>query len=330
MSHSLKPTGRARPISNHGDPSRVPASSPELNAESRRLIIDSLSANSARAVKADLTVYRQWGGQLPASEIEIANFLSEQVQRYGKKQSTIKRYANSLHLWHAMQQLSSPVKGLYVTRVLKGIARTQDTRADSAPALTPQHLRQLLGCVELASVRDYRNYTLFCLAFFGAFRRGELVKLRVQDIEFVDQGMKVYIPQSKTNRNGRVEIKPIIALGDTPEICPVFQLRRYIEMTGLSSGAIFRAISPKGRQGAGALSDNSFYWILRQALDQSGLSEEGYSPHSFRAGFITEAHRQGKRHHDIKKISGHRDQKSFERYIREADAFDNHAGALKL
>ena len=142
--------------------------------------------------------------------------------------------------------------------------------------------------------------------------------------------MEIHLPQSKTNRSGNPEVKPIIALPETPELCPVHQLRRYMQMAGISTGAIFRAISPKGRQAAGALKDNSFYWILKQAMDHSGLSEQGYSPHSFRAGFITEAHRQGKRHYDIKKISGHRDQKSFERYIRDADAFHNHAGALDM
>lgn len=330
MRQSLQPLVRPVQIDTQEDPSRVVANAPQLNATSRRLIIDSLSMNSTRAVKADLKVFSDWGGQLPADETEIANFLSDQIQSAGKKYSTVKRYANSLHLWHQMHGLASPVKGTYVRRVLKGMARTQDTRANSAPALIPEHLRQLLSAISLEDVRDYRNYTMFCLAFFGAFRRGELVRLRIDDVIFVDQGMELYIRDSKTNRSGRTETKPIIALPNTPELCPVYQLRRYIDMSGITRGAIFRSVSPKGRQGAGALSDNSFYRILKDALDQSGLSQQGYSPHSFRAGFITEAHRQGKRHHDIKKVSGHRDQKSFERYIREADAFDNHAGALDL
>ncbi|MBB3332567.1 integrase [Halomonas campaniensis] len=56
------------------------------------------------------------------------------------------------------------------------------------------------------------------------------------------------------------------------------------------------------------------------------MADRGFSPHSFRAGFITEAHRQGKPDVAIKRISGHRDQRTFERYIRRTDEFEDHAG----
>src|SRR5690554_3029898 len=44
------------------------------------------------------------------------------------------------------------------------------------------------------------------------------------------------------------------------------------------------------------------------------------------ANFIAEAHRQGKPDVAIKRISGHRDQRTFERYIRRTDEFEDHAG----
>ena len=56
------------------------------------------------------------------------------------------------------------------------------------------------------------------------------------------------------------------------------------------------------------------------------MADCGFSPHSFRAGFITEAHRRGKAAVDIKRVSGHRDQRTFERYIRRTDHFEGHAG----
>ena len=44
------------------------------------------------------------------------------------------------------------------------------------------------------------------------------------------------------------------------------------------------------------------------------------------ANFIAEAHRRGKAAVDIKRVSGHRDQRTFERYIRRTDHFEGHAG----
>lgn len=59
--------------------------------------------------------------------------------------------------------------------------------------------------------------------------------------------------------------------------------------------------------------------LLKKALQRANLSAENFTTHSFRAGFITEAHLRGKSDLQIKRISGHRDQKTFERYIRLAD-----------
>ncbi|WP_444677789.1 hypothetical protein [Halomonas sp. E19] len=56
------------------------------------------------------------------------------------------------------------------------------------------------------------------------------------------------------------------------------------------------------------------------------MTAQGYSPHSFRAGFITEAHLRGKNDLQIKRISAHRDQRTFRSYIRLADAFEDNAG----
>lgn len=70
----------------------------------------------------------------------------------------------------------------------------------------------------------------------------------------------------------------------------------------------------------------TLYIRMGMVLERAGLASQGYSPHSFRAGFITEAHLRGKSDVQIKRVSGHRDQNTFERYIRIADEFENNAG----
>jgi integrase/recombinase XerD len=55
--------------------------------------------------------------------------------------------------------------------------------------------------------------------------------------------------------------------------------------------------------------------ILRAAVDKAGLSAKGISTHSTRRTFITKLHRNGTDLYTIKRITGHRDFKSLERYV---------------
>jgi integrase/recombinase XerD len=55
--------------------------------------------------------------------------------------------------------------------------------------------------------------------------------------------------------------------------------------------------------------------ILRAAVERVGLSAKGISTHSTRRSFITKLHRNGTDLYTIKKITGHKDFKSLERYV---------------
>lgn len=55
--------------------------------------------------------------------------------------------------------------------------------------------------------------------------------------------------------------------------------------------------------------------ILMRAVDKADLASKGISTHSFRRSFITKLHNKGISPVTIKRITGHRDMKSLERYI---------------
>ncbi|WP_231566459.1 site-specific integrase [Litchfieldella xinjiangensis] len=289
------------------------------------MLANSVAPNTVRAMRADLKVYRQAGGRLPATDTEIANYLSQQ-NLLGKKPATLERYANSLHMWHRYMNLPSPVHTMAVRSVMRGIKRTRDMRQASAPALRLEDLLTLLAAMDPNTLHDLRDSAAFALSFYGAFRRSEVVAIGLQDIEWKPQGIIITLHHSKTNQSGRVETKSIRrAAADVP-FCPVALLEAWIQASGIQRGAIFRGISLAGRLGAGRMTDHALYTRMKRALKRAKLADKGFSPHSFRAGFITEAHLRGKSDTQIKRVSGHRDQKSFERYIRIADEFEDHAG----
>ncbi|NOG31692.1 site-specific integrase [Halomonas sp. TBZ9] len=295
-----------------------------LSRDARRLLSESVSPNTVRAMRADLKVYQQAGGCLPATETEIVNYLSAQ-NALGKAPATLVRYANSLHMWHRYHDLPSPVKTIAVRSVIRGIKRSRDMRQASAPALRLKELHALLDSLDRETLYGLRDAAMFALAFYGACRRSEVVAITVDDIEWRPEGIIVTVHHSKTNKSGRVETKSIVRASEKARYCPVRLLEAWLQASDIRRGAIFRAVSLAGRIGAGRLSAQNIHVRMQKALETAGLAAKGYSPHSFRAGFITEAHLRGRSNVQIKRVSGHRDQRTFEQYIRIADAFEDNA-----
>ncbi|RUR27822.1 site-specific integrase [Vreelandella andesensis] len=317
--HPLDP---ASDLSHHHE---VTSNHVGLSREAKRLLSESVSPNTVRAMRADLSVYQKAGGVLPATEIDIANYLSAQ-NALGKKPATLERYANSLHMWHRYHNLPSPVKTIAVRNVLRGIKKSRSMRQTSAPALRLKELHHLLDTLDRETLHGLRDSAVFLLSFYGAFRRSEVVVLAYQDIEWRPEGIVITLHHSKTNRSSRVETKSLMRAPSGSRYCPVTLLERWLTVSGITEGALFRGISSRGKLGAKQMVAQTLYIRMGKALEKAGLTTHGYTPHSFRAGFITEAHLRGKSDLQIKRVSGHRDQNTFERYIRIADEFEDNAG----
>ncbi|WP_242457910.1 tyrosine-type recombinase/integrase [Halomonas sp. YLGW01] len=296
-----------------------------LTPEAQRLLAESVSHNTIRAMRADIRVYLSAGFPLPATEPDIANFLSDQ-NKLGKKPATLIRYANSLHMWHRYMGVSSPARTMTIRSILRGIKKTRDMRQASAPALRLAELHVLLEALDRNTLRGLRDSALFALSFYGAFRRSEIVGLRVDDLDWQPKGVTIRIRYSKTNQAGRIENKSIMQATQETSYCPVTLLKAWLSTSGISRGAIFRSITLGDHIGSGPLTDQTVSDRMKVALEKTSLTDRGYTPHSFRAGFITEAHLRGKSDTQIKRISGHRSQRTFEQYIRIADEFEDHAG----
>ena len=56
---------------------------------------------------------------------------------------------------------------------------------------------------------------MILIGFAGGFRRSELVSIFYEDIEFVKEGVKIFVKKSKTDQSGEGMIKGI----------PTFQLK---------------------------------------------------------------------------------------------------------
>ncbi|GEP07988.1 hypothetical protein MOX02_60260 [Methylobacterium oxalidis] len=162
-----------------------------------------------------------------------------------------------------------------------------------------------------------RDRAMFLVAFAGAFRRSELAAIRAVDLAFAEDGLRGFLPASKSDqeREGTVVAIPS---GEHPDICPVRALRRWL-LAAPSDGFVFRAIRADGMVCEADLHPDSIGRIVKKRSKEAGLSagpRERLSAHGFRAGFITEAYRAGARDAAIMGHSRHRDLKTMHGYVQ--------------
>ena len=82
-----------------------------------------------------------------------------------------------------------------------------------------------------------RDKSLILTGFSGGFRRSELVNIDYDDLEFVNEGVKIFIKRSKTDQSGEGMIKAIPYF-DNKSFCPVLSLKDWIENSKIKSGKL--------------------------------------------------------------------------------------------
>ncbi len=150
------------------------------------------------------------------------------------------------------------------------------------------------------------------VGFSGGFRRSELVNIDYEDLEFVNEGLKIFIKRSKTDQSGEGMIKAIPYF-DNKIFCPVIAIKNWINFSEIRSGKIF------------SVSDKSIALIIKKYALIAGLDPNKYGGHSLRSGFATSAAESGAEERNIMAMTGHKTTQMVRRYIQEANLFKNNA-----
>src|SRR5712671_920437 len=184
----------------------------------------------------------------------------------------------------------------------------------------------MLGMVAGApdNLAGLRDRALLLLGFAGAFRRSELVALDVADLEETEDGFKINIRRSKTDQESQ-GVTIAIARGVTT--CPVKAIKAWLQAAGISEGPLFRPVAKGGRLGTERLTDQSVCSIVKAYAERIGLNATDFGAHSLRAGFLTSAARRGASVFKMRDVSRHKSMDVLQAYVRDADLFQNHAGA---
>ena len=165
-------------------------------------------------------------------------------------------------------------------------------------------------------VKRIRNKALLLIGFAGGFRRSELVNIQYEDVEFVPEGVKIFIKRSKTDQSGEGMVKGIPYF-DNKDYCPVTSLKAWIDHITTNykqtSGKVF------------SISDKGVALIIKKYALWAGLDPNKYAGHSLRSGFATSAAESGAEERNIMAMTGHKTTTMVRRYIQEANLFKNNA-----
>jgi len=288
-----------------------------LELETLKNLKSSKASNTLRAYKAD---YKDFAGfcikhgfkAMPSEPKVISLYLTHLSQT--SKFSTLKRRLASISVIHKLSGHYIDTKHPMITENLMGIKRVKGSYQKAKKPILINDLKSIVNVIDKDKnqKRKAKNRALILIGFAGGFRRSELVAILYEDIDFVTEGVKIFIKRSKTDQSGEGMTKGIPYFSNS-EYCPVIALKDWIEKSQIKSGKIFD------------MSDKSVALAIKKYTAIAGLDSNKYSGHSLRSGFATSAAELGAEERSIMAMTGHKTTQMVRRYIQEANLFKNNA-----
>lgn len=299
----------------------------KLDDLTQKYLNHSLSPSTRKFYTIDLRIFSEWCQSLgletqPATSDTVARFLVAQAQM-GIKPATLVRRLAAIKMIHEALGYDSPTQHKLVKSVLKGIKREKGVAPKKKAPATAERIANMIAHCSSDTLIGLRDKALLLLGFSGAFRRSELVALTVNDIERTPEGIKVTIRKSKTDQEGMGQV---IAIPNGTRFRIVDTLMAWLSTANITSGPLFRGVKKGGHLQKTALSDRAISDIVKLYARKAGLTEDDFSGHSLRAGFITSGAAAGADLFKLMEISRHKKPETVLGYVRESKLFENHAG----
>ena len=303
----------------------------KLQEETLKNLKNSKALNTVRAYKSDfedfsLFCVKNNFNNLPSEPKVVSLYLTHLSSR-DSKISTIKRRLVSIGVIHKMKGHYLDTKHPVIIENLMGIRRRKGTIQKGKKPLLINDLKILIDVINKENepdIKKLRNKALLIIGFSGGFRRNEIVSLDVEDLEFVFEGMKITVKRSKTDQYGEGMVKAIPHF-DNSLYCPVSTLQRWLNISKIKKGSLFRRFLKGSVLSDKRLTDQSIALIIKNYLVKAGIDCSNYSGHSLRSGFATSAAEAGAEERSIMNMTGHKSTEMVRRYIKEANLFKNNA-----
>ena len=286
--------------------------------------------NTLRAYKSD---FKDFGGfcakhgfdSLPTEPKIVALYLTNLSKT--SKISTLRRRLVSISMVHKLKGHYLDTKHPIIIENLMGIKRLMGSFQKGKKPLLINHLKLIVDVInqqKIDEIKKARDKSIILIGFGGGFRRTELISIDHEDLEFVSEGLKITLRRSKTDQFGEGMIKGLPYFTNE-NYCPVINLKKWLELSNIKSGPIFRRFTKGSSLTSNRLTDQTVVLLIKNYLNLAGIENSNYSGHSLRSGFATVAAESGADERSIMAMTGHKTTQMVRRYIKEANIFKNNA-----
>lgn len=320
----------------HDEQKIIKLGNEEVSPQAVKFLKKSIAENTYKSYESDLKVFKEWCEKqnvpyLPASPITIANFLADQATVV--KSSTLERRIWAIQFVHKKNNIEPlPTKAELVKSVLSGILKENLQATARKKPILPEDLKKIVDTISTETLIGLRDRALLLLGFGGAFRRSELVSIKVEHLNFLDNGISLYLPKSKTDQSGKGATKSILKTNTA--YCPVLAIESWLKESRIKSGFIFRSTLPGDQLRPSYnnpkkpdLTPHSVALIVKKYAELAGFNPQDYSGHSLRRGFVTSAYLNGASLFKIKEMTLHENLDNLTIYYEDLEKFERNAAA---
>jgi site-specific recombinase XerD len=302
-----------------------------LQEETLLNLQNSKAKNTVRAYKSDFSNFglfcAQNGFKSLPSEPKIVSLYLTYLSTKDVKMSTLKRRLVSIGVIHKYNGYYLDTKHPSIIENIMGIKRRKGSIQKGKKPILINNLKQIINAIDKEKneeIKKIRDRSIILIGFAGGFRRNEIVSLDYEDLDFVQQGLKISLKRSKTDQFGEGLIKGLPYF-DNSQYCPVVSIHKWIEISKIDSGPLFRRFNKGSNLSVNRLSDQTVALLIKDYLKIAGIESRNYSGHSLRSGFATSAAESGVEERSIMAMTGHKSTEMVRRYIKEANLFKNNA-----
>jgi len=300
-----------------------------LQEETLLNLKSSKAINTIRAYKSDFRDFvlfcAQNGFRSLPSDPKVVSLYLTNLSTKDVKMSTLKRRLVSIGVIHKLKGHYLDTKHPSIIENIMGIKRRKGSIQKGKKPLLINNLKQIINAIDEFNneeIKKFRDRSIILIGFSGGFRRNEIVSLDFEDLDFVTEGLKINLRRSKTDQFGEGTVKALPYF-ENSQYCPVFSLKKWIEVSHIKSGPLFRRFSKGCKLMENRLTDQTVALLIKNYLKLAGIDSKNYSGHSLRSGFATSAAESGAEERSIMAMTGHKSTEMVRRYIKEANLFKN-------
>ena len=302
-----------------------------LQEETLLNLQSSKANNTVRAYKSDFNDFGLFCAQngfksLPSEPNVVSLYLTHLSSR-DIKMSTLRRRLVSIGLIHKLKGHYLDTKHPIIIENIMGIKRRKGVKQKGKKPLLINSLKLIINTIDEYNdeeIKKFRDRSIILIGFAGGFRRNELVSLDYEDLDFVTEGVKIQLKKSKTDQFGEGTVKALPYF-DNHQYCPVLSIKKWLQISKISLGPLFRRLSKGSKISNNRLTDQTVAILIKKYLQIAGVDNKEYSGHSLRSGFATSAAESGAEERSIMAMTGHKSTEMVRRYIKEANLFKNNA-----